>query len=106
MNLPPILAAYFEADRRNDADALVETFTDTAIVDDERVRREGKEEIRRWWREAKQASQFVAEPLDLRDADGVFHVAAKVSGQFPGSPVMLTHSFTVEAGKIAMLEIR
>jgi hypothetical protein len=30
---------------------------------------------------------------------------AKVSGQFPGSPVMLTHAFTIKDDRIVRLEI-
>lgn len=106
MNMPGIVEAFFDADSRNDADSLSETFSSDAIVEDEGARHQGKEAIRRWWVAAKRAAQFVAEPIETTgDRDTVF-VRAKVSGQFPGSPVTLNYSFTIEDGKIARLEIR
>lgn len=106
MDMPEIIVRYFEADGRNDADAVLRTFADDAVVADENARHQGKDAIRRWWMAAKQASQYVAEPLDAKGNDDTVDVRAKVSGTFPGSPITLTHNFTLEDGKIVRLEIR
>jgi ketosteroid isomerase-like protein len=106
MDMPEIVAHYFEADGRNDADAVLSTFADGAVVEDENARHDGKDAIRHWWMAAKQASQYVAEPLDAKGSDDTVHVRARISGTFPGSPITLTHSFTLEDGKIVRLEIR
>ncbi len=106
MDMPEIIARYFEADGRNDADAVLSTFADGAVVADENARHQGKDAIRHWWMTAKQASQYVAEPLDAKGNDDTVDVRAKVSGTFPGSPITLTHNFTLEDGKIVRLEIR
>jgi hypothetical protein len=46
------------------------------------------------------------EPLSLIQRDGATIVAAKVAGDFPGSPVTLDHVFRLEGDKISSLEIR
>jgi ketosteroid isomerase-like protein len=106
MDMPEIVTQFFEADGRNDVDALLGTFANDAVVEDEHARHEGKDAIRRWWIAAKNASQYVAEPLDAKGDDDTVHVRARISGTFPGSPITLTHNFTLEDGKIVRLEIR
>jgi ketosteroid isomerase-like protein len=106
MDMPDIVNMYFDADSRNDADALSETFAAEAVVEDEGARHQGVVAILKWWVAAKQAAQYVAEPLEsTADGDKAL-VRAKVSGQFPGSPVTLTYSFTIKDGKVVRLEIR
>lgn len=106
MDMPGIVKAYYEAERRNDADSLSETFSSDAIVEDEGARHQGKDAIRQWWVAAKQASQFATDPIETKDDGDTVSVQAKVSGQFPESPLMLTYSFTINDGKIARLRIR
>lgn len=106
MDMPRVVQEYFAADSRNDADALLNTFSAEAVVEDEHTRHRGYVAIRKWWMAAKEASHFVAEPLESAvDGDNV-SVRARVTGQFPGSPVTLTHTFTVEGEKIVRLEIK
>jgi ketosteroid isomerase-like protein len=106
MDMPDIVNMYFDADNRNDTDALSEAFAAEAVVEDEGARHQGVVAILKWWVAAKQAAQYVAEPLECTvDGDKAL-VRAKVSGQFPGSPVTLTYSFTIKDGKVVRLEIR
>ncbi len=44
-------------------------------------------------------------PLQLHVQDGHHIVSAEVSGTFPGSPVVLTHAFTLEGDGIVALDI-
>ncbi|NZD49439.1 nuclear transport factor 2 family protein [Rhizobium leguminosarum] len=105
MDMPGIIDTYFEADRRNDADALLDAFAVEAVVEDEGSRHQGVAAIRVWWVAANKAAQYVAEPLECTvDGDKAL-LRAKVSGQFPGSPVMLTHAFTIKDDRIVRLEI-
>lgn len=106
MDMPNIVRLYFDAASRNDADALSNTFADDAVVEDERARHEGRAAIHRWWIAAKQASDFVTQPLEALGINDTVQVRALVSGSFPGSPVTLTHSFAVKDGKIVRLGIR
>ena len=106
MDMPPIVDMYFDADSRNDADALLQTLAVDAVVEDENARHQGAVAIREWWLAAKKATQYLADPLESTVDGGKALVRARVSGQFPGSPVMLTHAFTIKDDRIVRLEIR
>lgn len=105
MKQPPAVHAYFEAERRNDADALAAAFADDGVVRDEGADHAGRVAIRAWWQAAKAKYRHVAQPLDSTQADGRTLVRARVSGEFPGSPAALTFAFTLEGDSIARLEI-
>jgi hypothetical protein len=106
MNMPDIVNKYFEADSRNDADALSATFAVEGVVKDEGARHQGAVAIREWWVAAKKAAQYVAKPVESTVEGDKALVRTKVSGQFPGSPVTLTLAFTIRDGKIVSLEIQ
>lgn len=46
------------------------------------------------------------EPLSSLEGDGRIIVSAKVSGNFPGSPITLNHIFELAGDRIVSLEIR
>lgn len=103
--MPASVHAYFDADRRGDVDALVAAFSTAAEVRDEGARRQGRENIRAWWVAAKEASQHVTEPVEATTVGDVTSISARVSGTFPGSPIMLRFDFTIDRGEITRLEI-
>lgn len=105
MDMPSIVNMYFDADSRNDADTLLKTLAVEAAVEDENARHQGIVAIREWWLAAKRATQYRAEPVESTvDGDKAI-VRARVSGQFPGSPVTLAYTFTIRDDKIVRLEI-
>lgn len=106
MDMPGIVETFFDADRRNDAEALSNAFAADAAVQDEGAQHEGRTAIRNWWSAAKAASQFVAEPFEATSGDGRALVRARVSGDFPGSPLTLSYAFTIRDGEITSLEIK
>ena len=61
--------------------------------------------IEAWWREVKAKYQHVIEPLEVVEKDDVTQVRARVTGQFPGSPVTLTFAFRLKGEQITGLEI-
>ena len=106
MDMPRVVNSYFDADRRNDTDALLEAFAVGAVVKDEGARHEGLAAIRDWWMAAKTATAYIAEPMEFTpDRDGTF-VRARVSGDFTGSPVTLAYAFTIINDHIVTLEIK
>lgn len=106
MDMPDIVKAYFDADRRNDPDALAAVFSADAVVEDEGARHEGVGAIRDWWVTAKERFHHVAEPIETRGTGDEVSVRATVTGQFPNSPVTLEFSFTIKNDKVVALEIR
>lgn len=105
MEMPTVVNAYFEADKGDDADALVALFRPDAVVNDERARHRGGQAIRAWWLAAKEKYGHVAEPIEATVHDTEVRVRAAVSGQFPNSPVTLEFLFAIEKDKIAELTI-
>ena len=104
--LPPALAAYFSAAHDADTAALEKIFTADAHVHDESHDHDGIEAIRAWRIDTYAKTAFTTRPLELVEGDGRRVVSVEVTGSVPGSPVTLTHTFTLVDGCIASLDIR
>jgi hypothetical protein len=104
LNLPEPIAAYFEADRRDGA-AVARCFTNDGVVMDEGRTHAGLAAIEAWKTATSARFSYTAEPLELEKKALKYIVSSRVIGDFPGSPVDLQFSFTLERGKIASLEI-
>jgi hypothetical protein len=105
MQLPEAVGTYFDADKSEQLDVLIDAFAERAVVKDEGKTYEGHDEIRGWWRHAKNKYHHVAEPISMIDEPSALAVRAKVTGDFPGSPAILKFSFALAEGKIERLEI-
>lgn len=105
LNLPEPIGAYFEADRRG-AQAVARCFTNDGTVKDEGQTHTGPAAIEAWKVAASARYSYVAEPFALEKKDREYIVTSRVTGNFPGSPVDLRYSFTLERGKIATLAIK
>jgi len=103
--LPDSIASFFEVSNGAEASALEQCFTENAVVQDESLTHQGHDAIRAWLREARRKYAHTVEPLDVVQQDSTVNVRAKVSGNFPGSPVELNHIFRLNGGKIEFLEI-
>lgn len=104
IDLPPPIAAYFAADT-SDTDAVAQCFSEGAVVIDERREHRGRPAITRWKAEATAKYHYTSEPLAVDVSGPEVTVTARVSGDFPGSPVELQYCFTLEAASITRLEI-
>ena len=104
--LPPAIAAYFNAAPDADAVALGKVFTTDAHVHDEGHDYDGIHAIRVWRIDTAAKTPFTARPLEFDDHDGRLVVSVGVTGTFPGSPITLAHTFTPVDGRIASLDIR
>ena len=105
MNLPTPIRTYFTARAPQEAEAFAAAFAADAIVHDEGGQHRGPEEIRAWWQAAKAKYRHSAEPLDMTETAGKTVVRARVSGDFPGSPAVLTFIFGLAGDRITDLEI-
>jgi ketosteroid isomerase-like protein len=105
MNLPFPIQTYFDADKRNDVVALTHAFATDAVVKDEGQSHAGHQAIDAWWRNVKTRYRHVIEPLAVAGNGDFAKVRARVTGQFPGSPAMLTFAFRLEGDQITGLEI-
>ena len=105
LSLPEPIEAYFEADRR-DGHAVARCFTNDGTVRDEGKTHTGLAAIEAWRTATAEQYSYVAEPFALEKQDRKYIVTSRVTGDFPGSPVDLQYTFTLERGKIASLEIK
>lgn len=103
MDMPAAIQIFFTA---QDADAIAEAFTADAVVRDEGHTYSGRQAIRAWRIAARAQYQFIAEPFEALTRDDIVTVRAKVSGNFPGSPVVLDYRFQLADAHIARLEIK
>ncbi len=105
MKLPEPIRAFFDAEKGIGDTAPVRAFAPDAVVKDEGKAHVGADAIEAWWRAAKAQYRHTAEPCEVMEQRGLTIVRAKVSGQFPGSPALLTFAFQLNDGRIAALEI-
>lgn len=104
--LPAPVAAYFMAESMQDSGALARCFSELAVVRDEGQTVRGVAAIEQWNAEARRKYHHTVEPLEAMERGGTIVVVAKVSGNFPNSPLNLEHIFTLAGEKIESLEIR
>ncbi|WP_341487917.1 nuclear transport factor 2 family protein [Pararhizobium sp. A13] len=104
VDLPTPISAYFEADTR-DGDAVVQCFTETAVVKDEGHTYSGREAIRRWKTDSTAKYTYVVEPFAIATEGDRTLVTSHLTGNFPGRSVDLRYFFVLEGDKIAGLEI-
>lgn len=105
MQLPAPIQTYFSAKAPQEGEALAAAFAAEAIVHDEGQVHRGPEEIRAWWLAAKAKYRHSAEPLEVADVADKTVVRARVSGDFPGSPAVLTFTFGLAQDRITDLRI-
>lgn len=101
--LPEPIAAYFAAE--HNPEALAHCFTAQAVVKDDGHTYTGVDAIKAFMAAASAKYSASTVPFALEREDGFQLVRAKVTGNFPGSPVDLTYRFRLERGLIASLEI-
>ena len=105
MHLPSPIQTYFTARAPRDRDALAAAFARDAVVHDEGHIHNGPRAISEWWLAAKAKYRHHAEPIDIAEAGGKTVVRATVTGDFPGSPAVLTFAFGLDGDRITDLEI-
>ena len=104
LNLPPSIAAYFRADT-DDAARVAQSFTENAVVIDERREYRGRTAIASWKAASTAKYHYTSEPIGIETEGTERVVTARVVGDFPGSPINLKYRFTLEDDRIARLEV-
>lgn len=103
LTLPEPIAAYFAAE--HNPEALAHCFTAQAVMTDFGHTYAGINAIKGLMTEASRKYSATTVPLTIEREDGLQLVRAKVSGNFPGSPTVLSYRFRLEGGLIASLEV-
>jgi len=103
--LPPPLAAYYEAKNQHNIDGMLEPFGVDAVVKDEGQEHHGSAAIRSWIEHTTRKYRVTVDIERLETVNDRLIVSGLVSGDFPGSPALLRYAFTLSGSKIARLEI-
>ncbi|MCB8839300.1 nuclear transport factor 2 family protein [Aurantimonas sp. VKM B-3413] len=104
-SLPDPIDIYFSLPTSAPVTDLARAFADQAIVRDEKRVHQGLDAIRDWRIDTIARTPFTARPLSVDEREGTTIVPTEVTGSFPGSPLVLDHRFTLQAGRIVSLEI-
>ncbi|OAK66544.1 polyketide cyclase [Variovorax paradoxus] len=103
LTLPEPIAAYFAAEHK--PEALARCFAAQAVMKDDGHTYAGVDAIKAFIAEASAKYSATSMPFALEREDDFQIVRAKVTGNFPGSPIDLSYRFRLERGLIASLEI-
>jgi hypothetical protein len=93
IELPGAIERYFIAQNAHNPDAVAACFEDDGTVHDESRTHVGREAIRGWQAGPVAGYEVTVEPLEIQREGDTTIVSARVSGKFPGSPVVLSHRF-------------
>jgi SnoaL-like domain len=106
LDVPEPVAAYLAAEEAKDADTLSRCFTEHGTVHDEGRDYRGRDSIHPWKQELDTKYRLVLQTVNAQTHGDKVTVRARLTGEFPGSPVELDHIFKLPKDKIASLEIR
>lgn len=103
---PQVLSDYFSATNDGRINDTANCFAEDALVHDENQDRQGLDAIRAWIENTTREYQPKTEVASIEAVGDTFVAVATVSGTFPGSPIQLNYTFTVQNGKITRLSIQ
>ena len=106
LDVPEAVAEYLAAEEAKDADALSRCFIEDGTVHDEGHDYHGRGSIRQWKQTADAKYRYVLRMVSVQTVGDLVTVRARLTGEFPGSPVELDHIFKLSNNKIVSLEIR
>ena len=104
-NVPGPVATYLAAEKAKDTQTLGQCFREDAVVRDEGREHRGVAAIKAWHHEVNAKFRYVVEPLEASVGGPAVVVRARVTGDFPGSPLELRFHFTVSEDRIVSLEV-
>ena len=103
--LPRPIELYFSSENAHDPALLDQCVAADAVVRDEHKTISGLQAIKAWRVETGKKYGHTVQPVTASERDGAIVVTGKVTGNFPGSPIDLDHTFRLEGGKIVTLDI-
>jgi hypothetical protein len=106
IQLPDPIERYVQIANFGTAEAAPECFAPDATVYDEGQTYEGVAAIRNWMAATKKKYGHTVAPLELAEHGGRSVLKARLTGNFPGSPVTVNFTFVLADGRIRSLEIR
>lgn len=105
LSLPDAITTYFSISNGANNTHLGDCFTQDACVLDEGETHCGRTAIQAWLRATRANIEYSVEPISVSQQGNTMVVTATVTGNFPGSPVQLDHTFQLADMQIQSLEI-
>jgi hypothetical protein len=105
MNLPKVIADLVETQNSFDSLAYTNCFSETAVVFDEGKIHNGKIEIERWIADSNERYRATMKPVGFEEKENESLLKAETSGNFPGSPIVLTYHLAIVDGLIQSLKV-
>ncbi|GAB3793793.1 nuclear transport factor 2 family protein [Spirosoma humi] len=105
MNLPKILADLVIAQNNFDSAAYSTCFSETAVVFDEGKTHNGRKEIAHWIADANERYKATMQPVSFEEKETESILKAETSGNFPGSPIVLSYHLEIADELIQSLRI-
>lgn len=103
MNLPKVITELVKTQNSFDSLAYSKCFTESAVVFDEGETHNGRKEIEDWIEKANKKYQATMKPLDYSANNQT--LKAEISGNFPGSPLVLSYHYEFQDELIHSLKI-
>ena len=103
MNLPEVISKLVKAQNNFDSAAYAACFSETAVVFDEGKTHKGRKEIEHWIADANERYKATMKPVSFEETENI--LKAEVSGNFPGSPLILSYQLAIQDGQIHSLKI-
>lgn len=101
--LPLPIANLITAQNNYDSTAYAAVFSENATVLDEGQTYKGRKEIQNWIEQANKTFKTVMKPIEYSANQQI--LKAEISGNFPGSPLVLNYFFELKDGEIHSLKI-
>jgi len=104
MDLPKIVSDLIKTQNSFDSVAYADCFSETAVVFDEGKTHNGKKEIERWIADSNERYKAIIKPLSFEENDTESILKAETSGNFEGSPIVLTYHMKISDELIQSLK--
>ena len=105
MNLPKVVADLVETQNSFNSVAYANCFSETAVVFDEGKTHNGRKEIEHWIAGSNERYKATIKPVGFEEKENKSLLKAETSGNFPGSPIVLTYHMEIADGLIQSLKV-
>lgn len=105
MNLPKVVADLVTAQNNFDSVAYATCFSETAVVFDEGKTHAGRKEIEHWIADANERYKATMKPISFEETETESLLKAESSGNFAGSPIVLSYHLELADELIQSLKI-
>lgn len=105
MNLPKVVAELVKRQNSFDSIGYAACFSETAVVFDEGKTHKGRKEIEHWIADASRRYEATMRPVSFEHKETGGILKAEVSGNFEGSPLVLSYHLAIADELIQSLKI-